>query len=122
MANKTDLVGILALPVLFAAGMTLFDTADGIFMTSAYRWALANPLRKVFYNLSITGLSVVSALLIGAIEVAQVVAPKIGLNTGLWAWLQNFDLGGIGYLLVILFMMVWVISYGTWKITGMERL
>ncbi len=122
MANKTDLVGILALPVLFAAGMTLFDTADGVFMTNAYRWALANPLRKVFYNLSITGLSVVSALLIGAIEVAQVVAPKMGLNTGIWAWLQSFDLGGIGYLLVIIFIMVWVISYGTWKITGMERL
>lgn len=121
MASSTDLVGILSLPVLFAAGMTLFDTADGIFMTSAYNWALINPLRKVYYNLAVTGLSVVSALLIGAIEVAQVVAPKLGLNTGLWAWLQNFDLGGIGFLLVVLFVMVWAISYGTWKIIGIER-
>ncbi len=76
--------GVLALPVLFASGMSLMDTADGVFMTTAYRWALLTPLRKVYYNLTVTGLSVASALLIGAIELTQVLARAFGLTAGLW--------------------------------------
>jgi len=113
--------GILALPVLFAAGMSLMDTADGVFMTTAYRWAFATPLRKVYYNLTVTGLSVVAALVIGAIEVAQVVTQTLGLTRGVWGRLQTLDFGWIGYLLVALFVLAWSLSYGAWRLLRIEE-
>ncbi|GAB6174895.1 HoxN/HupN/NixA family nickel/cobalt transporter [Paradesulfitobacterium aromaticivorans] len=113
--------GIIALPVLFAAGMSLMDTADGIFMTTAYHWAFSTPLRKIYYNLSVTGLSVIAALFIGLIELAQIITPRLGLNSGIWGWIQNLDFEGIGYLLVSLFILTWVISYGLWKVLHLEK-
>ncbi|MDA8227941.1 MAG: HoxN/HupN/NixA family nickel/cobalt transporter [Desulfitobacterium hafniense] len=112
---------ILSLPVLFAAGMSLMDTADGIFMTTAYNWALSTPLRKVYYNLSVTGISVIAALFIGLIELAQIVTPKLGLNGGIWGWIQNLDFGGIGYILVGLFVLSWGLSYLVWKVLRLEN-
>ncbi len=122
-AAKSDigLAGIIALPVLFAAGMSLLDTADGIFMTTAYNWAFSTPLRKVYYNLTITGLSVVAALFIGLVELAQVITPELGLNGGFWEWLQDLDFGALGYILVALFVFTWVLSYGIWKFGKMEE-
>lgn len=120
-ASALPLAGILALPVLFAAGMSLMDTADGVFMTTAYSWAFATPLRKVYYNLTVTGLSVVAALLIGVIELAQVLSEKIGLTGRLWAWLQDLDFGRLGFALVGLFVLTWILSYGTWKILRLEQ-
>ncbi|MDK2895725.1 MAG: nickel/cobalt transporter (NiCoT) family protein [Moorella sp. (in: firmicutes)] len=113
---------ILSLPILFAAGMSLMDTADGIFMTTAYNWAFSTPLRKIYYNLSVTGLSVIAALLIGLIELAQVLTPKLGLNNGVWGWIQTLDFGGIGYLLVGLFVLVWGLAYFLWKVLRIEDL
>lgn len=112
---------IIALPILFAAGMSLMDTADGIFMTTAYDWAFSTPLRKIYYNLSITGLSVIAALAIGFIELAQILTPKLGLNNGIWSWIQNIDFAGIGYLLVVLFVLSWGTSYIIWKILNLEE-
>ena len=112
---------IMALPVLFAAGMSLMDTADGVFMTTAYHWAFSTPLRKIYYNLSVTGLSVIAALFIGLIELAQVISPKLGLNGGIWGWIQNLSFGGIGYLLVGLFVLTWLISYLLWKVLHLEK-
>lgn len=112
---------ILSLPILFAAGMSLMDTADGVFMTTAYNWAFSTPLRKVYYNLSVTGISVVAALLIGLIELAQIVTPKLGLNGGLWGWIQNLDFDGIGYILVGLFVLSWGLSYLVWKVLRLEN-
>jgi high-affinity nickel-transport protein len=114
-ASALPPAGILALPLLFAAGMTLMDTADGIFMTTAYRWAFATPIRKVYYNLTVTGLSVVAALLIGGIELAQVASAALGLTSGFWGRLQALDVGRLGYLLVALFVATWSVSYGAWR-------
>lgn len=113
--------GIMALPILFAAGMSLLDTADGIFMTTAYRWAFRTPLRKVYYNMTVTGLSVVAALVIGVIELAQVLSPKLGLSNGFWQWIQDLDFGSLGYILVVIFVLSWAISFGIWKFMKIEE-
>jgi high-affinity nickel-transport protein len=113
--------GILALPLLFAGGMSLMDTIDGVFMTTAYGWAFTTPLRKVDYNLTITGLSAAAALLIGLIELTQVVAQKLQLHTGFWRWFQALDLGILGYVLVGLFVATWGLSYGAWRLLRIEE-
>ncbi|WP_003542196.1 HoxN/HupN/NixA family nickel/cobalt transporter [Desulfotomaculum nigrificans] len=115
------LAGIISFPILFAAGMSLLDTADGVFMCNAYRWAFATPLRKIYYNLTITGVSVVVALFIGFVEVAQVLSSKIGLNGWVWNWVQNLDLNRFGYLLVFLFVLIWAVSFGLWKFLDLEK-
>ncbi len=119
--SAISFTGIIALPILFSAGMSLMDTTDGVFMTVAYNWAFATPIRKIYYNLTVTGLSVVVALLIGCIEVAQIIAPKFGLNDGFWGWVQGIDFGKIGYLLVGLFILTWGISYGIWKFYRIDQ-
>jgi nickel/cobalt transporter (NiCoT) family protein len=113
--------GTLALPLLFAAGMSLMDTADGVFMTTAYRWAFATPLRKIYYNLAVTGLSVVAALLIGIIELTQVLTHSLGLTAGFWGRVQMLDFGWIGYLLVGLFVLTWSFSYGAWRLLRIDE-
>jgi high-affinity nickel-transport protein len=120
-ATAIPLAEILALPILFAAGMSLMDTSDGVFMTTAYRWALATPLRKIYYNLTVTGLSVVAALVVGLIELAQVFTKEIGVSTGFWKWLQSLDFGAMGYLLAGLFVVAWSFSYGAWKLLRIEE-
>lgn len=116
------LSAIISLPVIFAAGMSLMDTADGIFMTTAYNWAFSTPLRKIYYNLSITGLSVIAALLIGLIELLQLISQKMGLAGGIWGWIRSIDLGGVGYLLVGLFVVFWLFSYVLWKVLRLENI
>ena len=118
--QAVPLTAILSLPILFAAGMSLLDTADGIFMTTAYHWAFSTPLRKIYYNLTITGLSVIAALCIGLIELAQIIGSKLGLSGGFWKWVQNLNFGGIGYLLVGLFIVTWLLSLFLWKILRLE--
>jgi nickel/cobalt transporter (NiCoT) family protein len=113
--------GTLALPLLFAAGMSLMDTADGVFMTTAYRWAFATPLRKIYYNLTVTGLSVVAALLIGLIELTQVLTQSLGITAGFWGRVRMLDFGWIGYLLVGLFVLTWSFSYGAWRLLRIEE-
>lgn len=104
---------ILVLPVLFAAGMTLFDTADGVFMAHAYKWALLDPVRKVYYNLTVTTLSVAVALLIGSILLLQLLADQADVEA--LAWITGLDLQYLGYLLVGLFAVVWAVSLSAWK-------
>ncbi len=120
-ASALPLTEILALPVLFAAGMSLMDTSDGVFMTTAYRWAFATPLRKIYYNLAVTGLSVVAALLIGLIELAQVLTREIGMTTGFWKWLQDLDFAAMGWLLAALFLLAWCLSFGAWRLLRIEE-
>lgn len=109
-------ISVMAFPILFTAGMSLMDTADGFFMTSAYQWVFSTPIRKIYYNMTVTGLSVIAALLIGFIEIAQMITPKIGLHTGIWLQLQNLNFNMMGYIMVMLFILVWAISYGGWKL------
>ncbi len=119
--SSIPLTGVLSLPILFAAGMSLMDTADGIFMTTAYRWAFATPLRKVYYNLTVTTISVSAALFIGVIELVQALTSKLGLKDGFWGWIQELDFGWLGYVLVVLFIMSWAISYGIWRFLKIEK-
>jgi high-affinity nickel-transport protein len=103
------------LPILFAAGMSLMDTIDGAFMTQAYGWAFSNPVRKVYYNITVTSLSVAVALLIGTVELLQVLAQKLSLDTGFWGWLGGLDFGNLGYGVVGLFVLTWAVSVVVWK-------
>lgn len=120
-AGAIPFAAILSLPLLFAAGMSMMDTADGVFMTTAYSWAFATPLRKVYYNLTVTGLSIVAALFIGSVELAQVLSEKIGLSGGFWLKLQGLDFGQLGYILVVLFVATWALSFGAWKVLRLEE-
>jgi high-affinity nickel-transport protein len=121
-AKSADgITGIMALPILFAAGMSLFDTADGVFMTTAYKWAFNTPLRKVYYNLTITSMSVIAALVIGTLEVLQVISSKMELTGWGWKLVQSLDVGAVGYILVGLFVMIWLASYGIWKFNKLGK-
>jgi high-affinity nickel-transport protein len=91
------------------------DTADGAFMSHAYDWAFSNPVRRVYYNITVTTLSVTVALLVGSIELLQVVATKLSLDSGFWVWLETLDFGRIGYAMVALFVLTWAISVAVWK-------
>jgi nickel/cobalt transporter (NiCoT) family protein len=82
-------------------------------MTTAYRWVFSTPLRKVYDNLTVTGLSVVAALVIGSIELAQVFARELGSSSGSWKWIEDLEFGSLGYALVALFVLIWSLSYGT---------
>lgn len=112
---------IVVLPLLFTAGMTLFDTLDGAFMTVAYRWAFAEPIRKLYYNLTITGLSAAVALLIGTIELVGVLHRQLHLRDGVSSWIAGLDLNNVGFLVAGLFVVIWVIAVVYWKLAGVER-
>jgi nickel/cobalt transporter (NiCoT) family protein len=108
--KQLPLPAVLALPLLFAAGMSLLDTADGAFMSHAYGWAFSNPVRKVYYNITVTTLSVIVALGIGGVELLQVVARS--------TW---FDVNTLGYLIVTLFVLTWATSAVVWKTRRIEE-
>jgi high-affinity nickel-transport protein len=111
---------VLTLPLLFAGGMTLLDTADGIFMNTAYSWAFAAPVRKVYYNLTITALSVAVAFLVGGIEIAGLLATKLHLHGWVADAIANLDLNTVGYLVVGLFIVVWAVAISIWRFAGLE--
>jgi nickel/cobalt transporter (NiCoT) family protein len=120
-AGGLPFYAILCLPILFAAGMSLFDTLDGMFMNFAYGWAFSRPVRKIFYNLAITGLSVAVALLIGGIELLAVLADELGLTGGVWDVVTGIDLNAIGYLVVGLFVLTWAIAIAVWRLGRIEE-
>src|SRR5206468_4170470 len=103
--------GVLALPVLFAAGMTLFDTLDGVFMSRAYGWALARPARRLYYNLVLTALSAGVALLVGGVELAGLV----------WHGAAGLDLNAIGFAVVALFALTWLVALAVWRLGRLEE-
>jgi len=111
---------ILTLPILFAAGMSLLDSIDGCFMNFAYGWAFSKPVRKVYYNLTITGLSVAVALIIGGIEIISILADRLDITTGPLAWIAGLDLNNVGYVIVGLFVATWVVSLAVWRIARIE--
>jgi high-affinity nickel-transport protein len=107
-AKGLPFVAVIALPLIFAAGMSLMDTADGAFMAKAYSWAFTSPIRKVFYNLTMTSLSVFVALFIGTIELLQALIQAFGLKGGVFAAIAGFDLiGRAGYFIVAAFVLAW---------------
>ncbi|MEV4447088.1 Nickel transporter NicT [Streptomyces mirabilis] len=112
---------ILCLPVLFAAGMSLLDTIDGSFMNFAYGWAFSKPVRKVFYNLTITGLSVAVALIIGTVELLGLLAEKLALHGVFWDWVAGLDLNVLGFVIVGLFFVTWLVAMAVWKFGRIEE-
>jgi high-affinity nickel-transport protein len=112
---------ILCLPVLFAAGMSLLDTIDGSFMNFAYGWAFSKPVRKVYYNLTITGLSVAIALIIGTIELLGLVANRVGLRSGFWNWVSQININTLGYVIVGLFVLTWAVALLIWRFAHIEE-
>ena len=111
---------VLSLPILFTAGMSAMDTTDGVLMTKAYGWALANPLRRIFYNISTTLLSVLVALVLGGVELLQVIIPAVGWQGRVADAIVNLDLGDLGYLIVGLFLVAWLSSLVAWAL-GYKR-
>src|SRR3954454_7509072 len=112
---------ILVLPILFAAGMCLMDTVDGVFMNAAYGWAFARPVRKVFYNITITSISVAVALVIGTIELLSVLADRAHITSGPIAAVADIPLDYAGYGIVGLFVVSWVVALAVWRFGRIEE-
>jgi high-affinity nickel-transport protein len=112
---------ILCLPILFAAGMSLFDTIDGSFMNFAYGWAFAKPVRKVYYNITVTALSAAVAVIIGSAELLGLLAQQLNWAGGFWDWINGLDLNILGYGIVGLFVLTWAISLLVWRLGRIEQ-
>jgi high-affinity nickel-transport protein len=112
---------ILCLPVLFAAGMSLLDAIDGSFMNFAYGWAFSRPVRKVFYNITITGLSAAVALVIGTIELGGLMAQHLNLSGSFWNWFENININLLGFLIVGMFLATWAIALSVWHLGHIEK-
>jgi high-affinity nickel-transport protein len=112
---------ILCLPILFAAGMSLLDTIDGSFMNFAYGWAFSKPVRKVFYNITITGLSVVVALAIGTIELSSLIASKLQAQGPFWSWVEAIDINQLGFIILGLFILTWAVALAIWRFGHIEE-
>lgn len=112
---------ILTLPVLFAAGMSLLDAADGVFMAKAYRWAFAKPLRRLYYNATVTWLSVFVALVIGTIELCSVLADRLNWTDGPIAAIGSIDLDGVGFVIVGVFVATWLLALVVWRVLRLSE-
>ena len=112
---------ILSLPILFAAGMSLFDTADGCFMNFAYDWAFARPVRKVYYNLIITALSVFVAFFIGTVEILGLVGQQAHLGGAFWTFLAGFNINKAGFVIAAVFVITWLAALAIWRFGQVEE-
>jgi high-affinity nickel-transport protein len=120
--GKVSFWAVISLPILFAAGMSLMDTTDGALMSKAYGWAFSSPLRKIWYNITTTGLSVAVALLIGTIELLQVLSDRLGWKGAFFDFLNGkLDFGVLGYLIVGMFLLAWLGSVVLWKVRRVEE-
>ena len=120
-AGGLPIYAILCLPILFAAGMSLLDSIDGAFMNFAYGWAFSKPVRKLFYNITITWLSVVVALVIGTIELMSVLADKLSLTGQPWDFVSGLDLNYVGYAIVGVFVLTWIVALTVWHVGNIEE-
>ena len=111
---------ILCLPILFAAGMSLLDTIDGSFMNFAYGWAFSKPVRKVFYNMTVTGLSVAVALVVGTIELSGLLAQKLNARGAFWTWLESISINTLGFIIVGMFVGTWLLALTIWHVGRIE--
>jgi nickel/cobalt transporter (NiCoT) family protein len=112
---------IMCLPILFTAGMSLMDTLDGIFMNGAYGWAFFNPVRKVYYNLSITGLSIAICFIIGTIEVLGLLPMELHMQGSFWNFMENFNINTAGFVIVGMFVLTWAVALLIWKVGKVEE-
>jgi nickel/cobalt transporter (NiCoT) family protein len=112
---------VLCLPILFAAGMSLLDAIDGSFMNFAYGWSFSKPVRKLYYNITITGLSVMVALVIGTIELAGLFAQELGARGSFWRWLTTININQLGLIIVGMFIATWAIALAIWHFGHIEQ-
>ncbi|WP_246527535.1 HoxN/HupN/NixA family nickel/cobalt transporter [Pseudarthrobacter albicanus] len=120
-ASTLPWYAILTLPVLFGAGMSLLDSVDGAFMNFAYGWALSKPVRRIYYNIVVTGLSVAVALGIGSVELISIAVERIGISTGPLADIGGLDLSSVGYTIVALFVTTWILALAVWRFGHIEE-
>jgi high-affinity nickel-transport protein len=111
---------VLTLPLLFSGGLMLCDSLDGFFMNFAYGWAFARPVRRVYYNLTITILSIAVAFLVGAIEIVGLLSTRLHLRGWLGDYMANFDLNKAGYMVVGLFVVIWIVALSIWRFGKVE--
>jgi high-affinity nickel-transport protein len=121
VAGGLPFYAVLSLPILFAAGMTLFDTADGWFMNFAYDWAFSNPVRKVFYNLTITSLSVFVAFFIGTIELLGLIGQEANLGGPFFKFFESINLNSAGFVIIGIFAVTWILAFAYWRRSGIEE-
>nr|WP_218851689.1 HoxN/HupN/NixA family nickel/cobalt transporter [Nocardioides panaciterrulae] len=121
VASSLPWWAVLPLPVIFAAGMSLLDTLDGAFMTVAYGWAFSRPVRKIYYNITVTALSVAVALIIGGIELTGLIAQEAGITSGPVAAVADLDLNHVGYGIVALFVVTWAVSVTVWRVGRIDE-
>jgi high-affinity nickel-transport protein len=123
-AKGLSIWSILVFPALFTAGMSLVDTSDGILMLGAYGWAFRKPIRKLYYNLTITFVSVLVALLVGGIEALGLVGDQLGLTGGFWEAIGNLNnnFGSLGYLIFGIFAVSWLIAVVVWRLKRYDEL
>jgi high-affinity nickel-transport protein len=114
-------LAVVSLPIIFAAGMTLMDTTDGAFMAKAYSWAFSNPIRKVFYNLTITGLSVFVALFVGVIELLQILTQVANLSGGFWDAISGLSFANMGFFIVGAFVVTWAVAFTVFKVRRVDE-
>jgi high-affinity nickel-transport protein len=121
-SGHVPLYAIMCLPVLFTAGMCLFDSIDGVFMNHAYSWAFLNPVRKVYYNLAITGLSIAICLLVATIELLGLLANRVqGLHGGFWHFVATFDINRAGFVIAGVFVLCWAGAIAFWRLGRVEE-
>ena len=123
-AQGMSIWSIMIFPLLFTAGMTLIDTTDSVLMLGAYGWAFVKPIRKLYYNMTITFVSIVIALLVGGIEGLGVIGGQLGLTSGFWAVIGalNENFGAIGYLIIGIFVFSWIVSFAIYRVKGYDRI
>jgi high-affinity nickel-transport protein len=121
VASGLPFYAILSMPFLFAGGMCLLDTIDGCFMNFAYDWAFARPVRKVYYNLTITGLSVFVAFFVGTVEVLGLIGQETGASGGFWSFMAAFDLNKAGFVIVGVFVLTWIVALAVWRFGRIEQ-
>ncbi len=123
-SNGLPIWSILVFPALFTAGMTLLDTTNSVLMVGAYGWAFVRPVRKLYYNMTITFVSVVVAVLIGGIEALSLIADRFGLAGGLWDAVASLNdtFGTLGYVIIGVFALSWLISAMVYHLKGYDRL
>jgi nickel/cobalt transporter (NiCoT) family protein len=113
---------VMLFPMLFAAGMSVVDTTDSILMLGAYGWAFVKPVRKLYYNLNITLVSVLIALAIGTVEFLSIIVDKLGLKGGAWDWLGNLDFEVLGYIIIAIFVVSWTASTIIYKVKRYDHI
>ncbi len=114
-------LAIIALPIIFAAGMCLMDTLDGVFMAKAYSWAFVNPIRKIYYNITTTSLSIFVAFVIGTIELLGLLSDKVGLTGQPWDFISSIDINLAGRIIVAVFFVVWIGAILNWKLRNLDE-